>query len=548
MANPGMLYVTMQPKPELPIEQFHEWYNNEHGPTRLRLPQIFTNGLRYRATDGEEPTFLAAYDVTDMSHLETETYTSLRANRSPREAKTIAQVDVTRYFWDLRLTRQSPQFVPVEQLTDEEAEGRVLVAVEITPKEGAGGGGGGAETEIQQWYEEEHADMLAQVPGWLRSRLFRTSRLERDAPATKLLALHEYARRHGLGGPEHRASMSTPRREQVFRDAVAQTSRRQHALFYVFGPAPRDLQNLSRLPAGCSFASPDAKTFTTTTPGPAIASYVAAPADGLAIPYRLEGNPDPKAPTIAFVNSLLTDLHMWDDLVDLLKVHRPRYRILRYDARGRHGVPRPPRPATLDALADDLRALLGALRIARLDALVGVSLGGATTLHFALRHPDLVERFVACDFNAAASAANTAAWRDRVAAAETPLPTGESGLAGRLAPATVARWFHPHTAAAKPARVEAMTRMVAENDLEGFRCGCQALWDYDLRPAMRGCRVPGLLVAGDGDGKGALVQAMDGFKGLLGEHGAELKVVPQTGHLPMFEAPEAFWKAVEGFL
>ena len=118
MSTPGILYVTMQPKPGLSIDQFHEWYNNEHGPTRLRIPQIFANGLRYQATDGKEPTFLASYDVTSMSLLETETYTSLRANRSPREAETIGQVDVKRYFWDAIASKQAPLFIPIEQLTD----------------------------------------------------------------------------------------------------------------------------------------------------------------------------------------------------------------------------------------------------------------------------------------------------------------------------------------------------------------------------------------------------------------------------------------------
>jgi pimeloyl-ACP methyl ester carboxylesterase len=55
-------------------------------------------------------------------------------------------------------------------------------------------------------------------------------------------------------------------------------------------------------------------------------------------------------------------------------------------------------------------------------------------------------------------------------------------------------------------------------------------------------------VVGDGDGKGALVKAMDGFKGDLGPKGCELKVVPTAGHLPMCESPEEFWEAVGRFL
>lgn len=528
MSTPGVLYVTMQPKPGLPPAQFHEWYNNEHGPTRLGLPQIFPNGLRYQATDGKEPTFLAVYDVTSMSHLETETYTRLRANRSPREAETIGQVDVKRYFWDLVLAKQAPLFVPIETLTDDEAEGIVLVAVEIGLKEEAG-----AEDELKKWYDGEHIDKLAKVPGWLRSRLFKTSSLEKGVPAS-FIALHEYAKENGLGGAEHKASMDTPWRVKVTDKYASLTGRRVYSLFYVFGSGPRDLASLSRLPAASStFQSADSKTTTTNDPAPVITSYVTA-ADGLFIPYRLEGNTDPKAPTIAFCNSLLTSLHMWDPFVEILKAKRPQYRILRYDTRGRHAIPSPPVPATLDMLADDLSALMQALRIPKLDTLIGVSMGGATSLKFALKYPSKLDRFIACDFNAASSPANTAAWKERIAVAETSLPDGAAGIT-KLAGVTVERWFHPDTMAKKPDVVKWMTDMVAANNIEGFRYGCQALWDYDMKGQMKECKVPALFVVGEGDGKGALVKAMDGFKGLLGEEGVKLAIVPEAGHLPMCE-------------
>ncbi|KAI1340006.1 Alpha/Beta hydrolase protein [Xylariaceae sp. FL0016] len=541
MADPGMLYVTMQPKSGLPDAQFHEWYNNEHGPTRLRLPQIFTNGLRYRATDGQEPTFLAAYDVTSMSHLTTNTYTSLRENRSPREADTIGQVDVKRYFWDLVATRQSPLFVPIEQLTDDEGEGLVLVAVNLKPKDPEN-----AETEIQKWYEEEHMELLSKIPGWLRTRLFKTSRVESGVP-TSFMALHEYAKTNGLGGAEHKASMATPRREEVWAKYATQESRREYSLFYIFGPASRDLQPLSQLPsASASFKSPDNFTVTSNNGGAVIESFVTTP-DGLSIPYRLEGNPDPKAPTIAFCNSLLTSLHMWDPFVAILRAERPQYRLLRYDTRGRRAIPSPPQPATLDMVADDLSHLLTALRIVKLDALVGVSMGGATTVRFALKYPEKLSRFVACDFNAASSAANTSAWKERIGVAETPLEDGAPGIR-KLAGQTVGRWFHPATMEKKRDVVGWMTNMVADNDIEGFRYGCQALWDYDMKPQLKECQVPGLLVVGEGDGKGALVKAMDGFRGTVGSQGAELAVVPETGHLPMCEDAKGFWDAVAKFL
>ncbi|KAK3935150.1 Alpha/Beta hydrolase protein [Diplogelasinospora grovesii] len=538
---PGMLYVTMQPEPGLSLDQFHEWYNNEHGPTRLRLPQIFLNGLRYRATDGLQPEFLAAYDVTHMSHLETPTYTDLRANRSQREAETIGQVDVKRYFFDeISAHSASPTNRParIEHYTDDEAEGTVLVSVELSLKSDTPE----AEEAAEKWYTEEHIPMLRKIPGWLRTRILRTSSLE-ESSEKKIVALHDYAKDNGLEGPEHKAAMaSTSYRDEVWGKYVANKTRRQYKLFYVFGPAPRDLSSLSRLPASAAFTSSDSKTSTTPGSSAVIRSFVTGTQDGVEIPYRLEGNPAPGAPTVAFCNSLLTSLEMWDEFIKILKAKRPDLRILRYDTRGRHAIPSSaePVPATLDLLADDLAEVLAALRIPKLHALIGVSMGGATTLKFALKYPQKLSKFIACDFNVASSEANTKAWKERIALAEEDI--------GKLAGLTVERWFHPHTMTDKKAVAQWMTDMVAANNVQGFKFSCQALWDYNMRDEMKECCVPGLFVVGEGDGKGALVKAMDGFKHLLGKDGAELKVVPMAGHLPMSESPEAFWEAVDAFL
>ena len=546
MKYPGILYVTMEPKPELPDEQFHEWYNNEHGPTRLRMPHIFTNGLRYRAIDKKQPSFLASYDITSMPLLETETYTRLRASRSPREADTIAQIDVTRYFWDLIAIRQDRLPMSIEQFTDDEAEGLVLVAAELAPKDAAAAAAADSvvEDEIHKWFEE-HSDMLSRVPGWLQSRLFRTSHLETGKTRSYLM-LTDYAKENGISGDEYRAAIASPTTQNIFSKHIRTVSKRKYSLFYVFGPAPRDLTNLAQLePAKSRFQSSDLHTTTSNDDGagPVIQSHITT-ADSLSIPYRLEGNPDPQAPVIAFCNSLLTSLHMWDAFVAILRAERPQYRVLRYDARGRGALPEPPTPATMEAHASDLAQLLAALRVPRLAALVGVSMGGATALRFALTHPEKLGTLIACDFNAVSSSANTEAWKARIAVAETPLENGTPGIA-RLAGQTVERWFHPSTMQGKPEIARWMEGMVAANDVQGFRYGCQALWDYDMREEMRGCRVPALLVAGEGDGKGALVKAMDGFRGGLGPDGTELAVVPDAGHLPMCENPQGFWEVVK---
>ncbi|KAK0388013.1 hypothetical protein NLU13_4257 [Sarocladium strictum] len=533
MSTPGLLQVTMQPRPGLPASQFHDWYNNEHGVNRLRLPHIFTNGLRYRAIDGETPEFAAQYDVTDMKHLETDIYTTLRANRTKREAETIGQVDVYRTFYDLIHTRSAPNFVSPENLSNEEAEGLVATQVIITLKDAEG-----AADAYAKWFIEEHAVMLSKVPGWRRSRLYKTSYLE-GATKAVFFAQHDYDKVNGLGGPEHKASMDTKWRTEVFDKYVADKARREFGLFYIFGPASRDLHSLSQLDPAASFTSPDGKTVTTTGPNPSIKSFVTT-ADQLEIPIYLEGNTSPEAPTVAFSNSLLTSHRMWDRFVEILKKERPDLRLLRYDTRGRHAIPQPPKKATMEMLADDLLAILDALRITKLHTLIGVSMGGATTLNFAIKYPERVSKFIACDCNYKSTEANTKAWGDRSKLAE------EGGI-NELAEMTVKRWFHPLVVEDEKT-TKWMIDEVAQNDIQGFTHSCTALCDFNLEASLDGCQVPALLVAGEGDGNGAIAKILDGVKGRIGQKGAELRLVPDAGHLPMYERPQAFWDAIKSFI
>ncbi|KAL2887015.1 3-oxoadipate enol-lactonase 2 [Ceratocystis lukuohia] len=530
---PGLLFVYMAPKPTLPIAQFHEWYNNEHGPTRLRLPAIFTNGLRYVGNDGLDPPFLAIYDVTSMHWMREPVYTNLRANRSPREAATIGQVAVDRRFYDLVATHAKQGFAPAEQLPSGGALGRILVVEEV---EVGGGTSDAAVNNYIQAFSDVRGPLLAKDVGWLRSRLFRTSTVQDDgdsAQDNRFAVLHEYE-----------STNFNPEIEAAKGGGIVSASVRTMKLFYVFGPAPRDLDHLAALPSDSpEFVSADGKSLV-TVPGPSgnLQSTVIAP-DGLVIPFQLEGNPSPDAPTVAFCNSLLTSLHMWDDFVEILKKERPDLRILRYNHRGRGELPAEV-PVSADQLADDLASVLDALRIEKLHVLIGVSLGGVTTLNFAIRHPRRLAKYIACDFNVCGSASNTAAWKERTAIAEAD---GGNGIKHELAPATVQRWFHP-VSMEKTAIVNKMTQMVSQNNLTGFRYGCQALWEYDLKPKMGSCKVPALFIAGDGDAGGKFLTIMKAYEKQVGFDKAEFRSVANTGHLPMTEDAVAFWEAVKDFV
>jgi hypothetical protein len=220
----GILYVTMQLEADLKTSQFHDWYNNEHGPARLGLP-FFTAGFRYQAADHEQPEWLAVYHCSDMSKLLSPQYSNLFKNRSPREVEVLSKVSFDRRLYDLVSSRGSPK-LKLEEMKPGDIE---LVAVSMTLKDVED-----AEVQFDRWYEEEHIDLLSKVPGWLRTRRFKTSSVAEEEEVT-YLALHEYASSNGLGGKEHQTAMSTTWRDEIMTRYVKDKSRRTYMLFHVFG-------------------------------------------------------------------------------------------------------------------------------------------------------------------------------------------------------------------------------------------------------------------------------------------------------------------------
>jgi pimeloyl-ACP methyl ester carboxylesterase len=549
---PGILYVTMAPQPSLPIAQFHDWYQNEHGPGRLRLPFIFPNGFRYKATDDQSPEWMAIYDVTDMEYMTKEVYTRLRKDpiQSQRERDTMKQIKVGRKFYDLVSSKQSSEFLTLEEVKHEGVEGNVLVAVIVTLKDPA------KKEEMDKWYEEEHIPMLSKVPGWRRSRRFVTSHVEpASLEETEYLTLHEYAPENGLEGQEFKAAGNTPWRTEVFDKIIGDKKRRTYNLYYTFGPAPRDLASLSD-PKCVQYSSEYHQTRTfpvkdTKNDWAAIESYVTTP-DGVALHYRLDGSPDQQAPLIVLCNSILVDYGIWDNFIKAFfsVPENKKYRILRYSKRGRY-ADKSDTPVTVDLLAKDVISLLDALRVPKAAAVIGVSLGGATSLNVALKYPDRVASFIACDTNSLAPPGNPKAWDERVQIAEKEgmkASSGETIVGEELAEVTVRRWFvkESYEDPKLAAEAERVKQMVINNSLEGFRKSVKALHKYDFRDEMKDGKVKGAFVVGAGDG--VLPKTMKDMRDGYADGKALFQPIEAAGHLPMVEQPEEFAKVVEKFL
>src|SRR6478752_10128441 len=107
-------------------------------------------------------------------------------------------------------------------------------------------------------------------------------------------------------------------------------------------------------------------------------------ANGISINYQVDG-PD-GAPWLVLSNSLATNLTMWDEQARELG---RAFRVLRYDQRGHGKTEATAGRYTFDLLIADVLALMDALAIQRAN-FCGLSMGGATALGLAQRHPDRV--------------------------------------------------------------------------------------------------------------------------------------------------------------
>ncbi len=131
---------------------------------------------------------------------------------------------------------------------------------------------------------------------------------------------------------------------------------------------------------------------------------------------------------MVFVNSLGTDLRIWDEVVADLGTG---LRMLRYDLRG-HGLSdAPPAPYSLDDHVGDLAALLDAREI-KSAIIVGLSVGGMIAQALASTRPELVRLLVLSD--TAHKIGTREMWDARIEAVRP------GGLAS-IAEAVLERWF-----------------------------------------------------------------------------------------------------------
>lgn len=139
-------------------DEFHDWYDKEHVPERLRVPG-FINAERW--IDDENPmVHVATYDLESPGVLSSAPYLAVGGDNQSVWTKRVTGMC-------RRIMRfEGEQLAPGDATAASNAGGLLVASMNVDPA---------AEAEFNDWYDSEHRPRLATVPGVLSARRYRVS-------------------------------------------------------------------------------------------------------------------------------------------------------------------------------------------------------------------------------------------------------------------------------------------------------------------------------------------------------------------------------------
>jgi pimeloyl-ACP methyl ester carboxylesterase len=213
-----------------------------------------------------------------------------------------------------------------------------------------------------------------------------------------------------------------------------------------------------------------------------------------------------------------------------------RVRVVAPSARGFGGTPVGDGDPSIDAMADDVAAVLDGLEIPEPVVVGGLSMGGYVALSFARRHAQRLRALLLADTRAEPDSEEARANRDRAIAR-----VEQGDLAG-FVDDLVTKLLSPRTSAERPEIVEKVRALALSAPPRAVALALRALRDRpDARPGLGAIEVPTLVVVGEDD----VLTPPSAAKAMADAipH-AELRVINGAGHLSNLEQPIAFRDAV----
>lgn len=215
----GLLIVFTDPGESFPLDQYENWYDNEHIPNRLALPEPgIPLAARLRRADKERPTWATLYELSKLSVLDSDAYKKLFTNQSSSDKDALGRLE----YLERRVYVQKPDGVYVKEGYTGLEKGVVTLLTSVDVEVGYDG-------PFVVWHEEQQIDRMKKVPGWLRTREYKVveANLLRDTQPTGeyprpplYFALHEFSSLQSLSTEEFKEANSNPEKEAAFKHVL----------------------------------------------------------------------------------------------------------------------------------------------------------------------------------------------------------------------------------------------------------------------------------------------------------------------------------------
>jgi 3-oxoadipate enol-lactonase len=254
--------------------------------------------------------------------------------------------------------------------------------------------------------------------------------------------------------------------------------------------------------------------------------------NGFRMNFAVEG--PQAAPAVILHHPLATDLTVWDELTAALL---PRYRVVRFDARGHGASEATPAPYDFATLGADVTGLMDHLEIARAHYL-GLSMGGMVGQHLGIEQPQRFASLVLCSTSSRIPAEAQPLWDERVKVAR------EKGMASQVELA-LSRWLAESSRTGKPALVARMRRYIEATPVEGYAGWCQAIRGLNVTDRLKSIKLPTRVIVGAEDPSTPPAAAQAIHREIAG---SDLVEVPGTSHQLQAEDPATFNGHVRAFL
>jgi len=267
--------------------------------------------------------------------------------------------------------------------------------------------------------------------------------------------------------------------------------------------------------------------------------YATTP-DNVRLYYEEAGQGTP----ILFVHEFASDWRGWEPQ---LRDFARRYRCITYSARGYtpSDVPADPAAYTYKHVMRDAVAVLDHLKIDKAH-LIGLSMGGYTSLQVALNHPGRVLSMVLAGAGSGSERWYTADFHKHSRAIGDTFERAGSAEVARSYGASPSRIpfevKDPRGYAEFVARLAEHDAKGSANTSRGFQGGRPSLYDFEAE--MRKLTTPALIVVGDEDDR--CIEPGLFLKQTLAASG--LVMFPKTGHVVNLEEPDLFNRVVGDFL